>query len=546
MTVPGGQGLDRVIALFNAGLKGQAASAARDYLAGHPDDATALLILAACLQDDDPAQAADAARRCLAVNPDSASAWSIYGGILPKLNDRWGAVAAVSRAIELEPDNWHHQVQLADVTCPTNSRDAITAATRAVRLAPDEPIAYFCLGNAYFAAERWRDAAEQFEAALKIDPEMAEARHNLAMVKLRLGKTRHAVGLAAGVLRQRPDINESRRPFLVTQFRLINAILVWGMVVIAAALTLQLLWSHLTSHNLVIVVAVGVACLGSLAAIVAVVRRRLSALSWPAAWRLVTGAWWSRLLLSLSLTLPLVLLALAFTWHNTASLVLTGVALMAQMVGWTAVIPWVARKLVAQAGLKPSQRAAARVPLDTGRPGPLAVLLVALALVVGFGVVENHGGGPTRPTIPISPSWFPQITSAPIQPVTPVDLHFGQAYALADLVSVRVMAPEPFTPSDGADGTMADRASVEIYLDSGPLSDRPPVAVLFRATVMSGGQPGQPIKDPPQGVMADTTFRGDIFSVTPLAFAVVDPDDITLNLTIGVGTSLASLTYTLA
>ena len=47
-------------------------------------------------------------------------------------------------------------------------------------------------GNQLFATGRWQQALEQYEAAIKLQPSLAEAHYNLAMTLDRLGDREHA------------------------------------------------------------------------------------------------------------------------------------------------------------------------------------------------------------------------------------------------------------------------------------------------------------------------------------------------------------------
>ena len=42
------------------------------------------------------------------LDPDSAEAWATLGGVLECTGRRADAVAALERAVALEPDNWRH------------------------------------------------------------------------------------------------------------------------------------------------------------------------------------------------------------------------------------------------------------------------------------------------------------------------------------------------------------------------------------------------------------------------------------------------------
>jgi Flp pilus assembly protein TadD len=66
--------------------------------------------------------------------------------------------------------------------------NGITIWSQSVARYPDNPRAHINLGNAYVNAEQPRLGAEEFEAALKLDPDLAEAHNNLGVVEAGLGE----------------------------------------------------------------------------------------------------------------------------------------------------------------------------------------------------------------------------------------------------------------------------------------------------------------------------------------------------------------------
>lgn len=67
--------------------------------------------------------------------------------------------------------------------------DGITIWRQSVARYPDNPRAHINLGNAYANAGRAQPAAEQYELALRLDPNLFEAHNNLGVIEAGLGET---------------------------------------------------------------------------------------------------------------------------------------------------------------------------------------------------------------------------------------------------------------------------------------------------------------------------------------------------------------------
>jgi tetratricopeptide (TPR) repeat protein len=94
------------------------------------------------------------------------------------------AVAALSSAVEIQPSNSTAHANLANALL--NQRNLAAAereARQAVNLNSRDPVGYELMGLAVAAQGRVVEAREYFEAALKIDPNYAPARADLARLK---------------------------------------------------------------------------------------------------------------------------------------------------------------------------------------------------------------------------------------------------------------------------------------------------------------------------------------------------------------------------
>src|SRR5579863_876961 len=99
-----------------------------------------------------------------------------------KLTSDTAAVAEpiFREAVDLDPANATALFALGSLLQPTFPTEAIGILRRAIALDPKLPEAYNNPGNAYFALQRWEETEEALRTALKLDPNSAMVRQNLA------------------------------------------------------------------------------------------------------------------------------------------------------------------------------------------------------------------------------------------------------------------------------------------------------------------------------------------------------------------------------
>ena len=179
--------LDALLAPHRAWLEGRAAletlsvdkaasaeRAFRHVLGAVPDHASAHVGIANALMfrfeatriDERPDVAAVAAalphaRDACRVQPAWAEAWATLGFVLHRAGQLDQGIAANQRAVELEPDNWRHQLRLAFV-CWGEAR--LRAARRTLQLMPGLALAHFLAATVHVARQAF-DAADQELAA---------------------------------------------------------------------------------------------------------------------------------------------------------------------------------------------------------------------------------------------------------------------------------------------------------------------------------------------------------------------------------------------
>ncbi|MER6312512.1 tetratricopeptide repeat protein [Streptomyces sp. NPDC001581] len=182
--------LQQADALFDLGRHEQAAALAAQHLAGDPDDADALVLLARCRHSlGDEQQALTTVEHALRVAPESVSAWLTRTHILLALKGYEQAEGSARRAVELAPQHWASHYTLGMVldrgARRKRKRAAYESARRAVALAPEESDAHVLVGLTAHHTGNHRVAQQAYETALRLNPDNGTAHNNLSLLHLR-------------------------------------------------------------------------------------------------------------------------------------------------------------------------------------------------------------------------------------------------------------------------------------------------------------------------------------------------------------------------
>lgn len=163
------------------------------------------------------------AQRALSLSPDNEWAWRVLALALSDAGRFDDARDAAARATALAPDNWraHLQAAAVDVKAQTVTFETQAAATRAVQLAPNEPLTHLTLGNVALAKGYLNAAEDAYRRALALDPQLESARNNLAVVSLRQGSLGEAAAGFVDLLSDSPTSVQARGNLLASVARML-------------------------------------------------------------------------------------------------------------------------------------------------------------------------------------------------------------------------------------------------------------------------------------------------------------------------------------
>jgi DNA-binding winged helix-turn-helix (wHTH) protein/Tfp pilus assembly protein PilF len=190
-------GLEALLEPHRAWLEGRAAletlertgiararEAFETVLAGMPGQATAHIGLAnACAMqfemtrtDVTPdvnalAAAAAHAREACRLDAGSAEAWATLGFVLDRTGHHIDALAALRRAVTLEPDNWRHYFRLSYVGW---GEERLRAARRTLALLPGFPLAHWMAATVLVARNRLDEADLELAAGIAVQDQQGE------------------------------------------------------------------------------------------------------------------------------------------------------------------------------------------------------------------------------------------------------------------------------------------------------------------------------------------------------------------------------------
>jgi len=193
-------------ALLDIGRPAQAREHAADYLAGHPEDARGLRLIARCYEAiDDYPEMLDAARAAVAVDAGSYQGFVLLASALVHLRRYDEAVEAAATAIRLSPLGWRGYLLTGVAQCARGRRRAgMAAVNRAVSLAPNEPHTHYVQALLRHSAGNRLGAKRAYRRALRLEPGHAGAQRGLGHIALAAGRLVDAVGHFTGAAAAEP------------------------------------------------------------------------------------------------------------------------------------------------------------------------------------------------------------------------------------------------------------------------------------------------------------------------------------------------------
>ncbi|MEV0805580.1 tetratricopeptide repeat protein [Micromonospora sp. NPDC050200] len=155
-------------------------------LALDPTDAVALALLARVhLVAGRPAEALTAADAASAGAPTAVAPLVLRGFALADLEEYAESARTADRILAVGPTDAYAQRGAAGILAEArNGQSALNAAWRGVELAPDEPQAHLVLALVAGRLELFDLAERAYREALRLDPELAEARQDPGVIRL--------------------------------------------------------------------------------------------------------------------------------------------------------------------------------------------------------------------------------------------------------------------------------------------------------------------------------------------------------------------------
>ena len=144
------------------------------------------------------AQAAEHAREACRLDPGLAEAWATLGFVHGCQAQPLEALAALRRAVTMEPDNWRHQFRLAFASW---GEERLRAARRTLAMLPGFPLAHFLAATVHVARNLLADAERELRAGIVgQDAQGAHARFTAVALHWLLGLVLLAKGDEEGAV----------------------------------------------------------------------------------------------------------------------------------------------------------------------------------------------------------------------------------------------------------------------------------------------------------------------------------------------------------
>lgn len=170
-------------------------------------------------QRRDQAKARQQLERCTVIAPDFADGWAHLSSLLEQSGDAAGAERTLLAGLRQCPDSpGLHLMRARQFRRAGNLDNAIASYRRSIQLRANEAEAYVELATLLFQANRSRDAVQQLEQALEVEPEHPVALSVLALSAISSGDEASASRWIARV-RAQPRVAPAQVQQIATAFR---------------------------------------------------------------------------------------------------------------------------------------------------------------------------------------------------------------------------------------------------------------------------------------------------------------------------------------
>ncbi|TDC01388.1 tetratricopeptide repeat protein [Micromonospora fluostatini] len=205
--------LQRAQLLAELGRYDEAAAELGYAVALDPGNPLALTMLAQVhLAAGRPAEARTAAESAVAAVPHFVPALVTRALALVDLGEYAEAARTADEILTLGPNDAYAQRSAAAILAGArNGQPALNAAWRGVELAPEEPQAHLVLGLVAARLELFDLAERAYREALRLDPQLAEARHDMGVLRLEQRRYAEALEHLAEAAAMSPGRVDSRR-----------------------------------------------------------------------------------------------------------------------------------------------------------------------------------------------------------------------------------------------------------------------------------------------------------------------------------------------
>lgn len=230
----------RAAMLIDAGRPADAMAVLNPLIASNPAEPETLRLVAhAQIGLGRYGEAKRTARRVLGLQPADAAAFRLIAIASIRSGHHYDAAEAARKARSLAPDDWrtHYLVAVADSGAKDVTEDTHASAAEAIRFAPQSVEPRFAAGLVAHASRDWRAAEHWYREALCIDPNHADARNNLAVLRLKKGDHGQAARAFADMLGEDPTSARARRNVAVAY----RTAMRWGVSATVSASLIRML-----------------------------------------------------------------------------------------------------------------------------------------------------------------------------------------------------------------------------------------------------------------------------------------------------------------